>query len=399
LAWPSTDYTAAYDKLANTFDRSLDSKLWPALLNSAPLLGMASTFDVNSDYFEWENQNVRSRIYTEAGSGSTTIDGSGSDVTLVVTSSTGIEEGAIIRNKTRATPIGTYGADELMEVTTISGNTWTLVRDVGRQNSGIGSTAHATTDTFEVVWTPKGEGSSMGENLYTDVSLTGNYTNIIDFSIMATGTQVASKRIVADDSIQRQLDGQMLDKRNELEGMLLYGVLNNGANAGSDSYVRRTKGAQAYIAAPGANIDYSTKDVTEDALNDLVQAMIEDNSEENDPYVIVTHPANYAKIVDFGMDKVVIGQTETRWGRTLKTWMSKWGIEFPLIHTNNCSKSDVFILDMKKIGLAMFRPWMHGTLTFADDLVDARRDRFLCELGVKVVDPLKSHAMLSYITW
>ena len=399
MAWPRTDYTAAYDKLANTFDRSLDSKLWPALLARSPLLEMVSTFDVDRDYYEWENQNVRSRIYTEASSTSTDIEGSTSGTTLVVSDATGLEAGAIIKNATRATPVGTYGCDELMEVTVVSSTTLTVVRDVGRQNSGTGSAIHALADTFEVIYTPKEEGSSIGANLYTDVSLVGNYTNTIDFAIMVTGTQAASKRIVADDSIQTQLDGCMRDKKNELESMLLYGALNNGANAGSDSYVKRTKGIQNYLAASGANIDYGTNDVTEDALNDLIKEMLEDNVDENDPLVLVSDYQNFGKIVDFGMDKVVIGQTETQWGRTLTTWRSKYGPVMPLVPTNNCSRSDVFLLNMKKVGLAMFRPWMHGTLEFKDDLVDARRDRFLCELGVKVVDPLYAHALLSYITW
>lgn len=399
MAWPATSYTAAYDKLANTFDRSLDSKLWPALIAKAPFLGMISMFDVNTDYFEWETANVMSRVYTEASSGSTTIDSSGSNTTLVVTDATGLEEGALIRNATRATPIGTYGADETMEVTGISTNTLTVVRDAGRQNSGTGSTVHALADTFEVIMTPKEEGSSMGDNKYQDVSLTGNYTNIVDFSVMVTGTQAESKRIVADDSLQTQIDNQILDMSIQLEKMVFYGCLNNSANAGSDSYVRRTKGLQNYVLASGGNVDYTTLDVTEDALNTLVQTLITNNSDPGDPYVIVAHPFNFGKIVDFGADKVRIGQVETRWGRTLKTWMSKWGIEFPLVMTNNCSKSDVFIVDLKKIGIANFRPWKQGVLHFEDDLVDADRYRHLGEFGVKVVDGIKSHAALCQLPW
>jgi len=354
---------------------------------------------VQNDYFEWETANVMSRVYTEASSGSTTMDSSNSGTALVLSDATGLEEGAIIKNASRATPIGTYQVDELMQVTAISTNTLTIVRDYAQQNSGTGSAVHALADTFEVVWTPKEEGSSPGDNKYKDVSLVGNYTNIIDFALMVTGSQAESKRIVAGDSLQAQFDNQLLDLQNQIEGMVLYGALNNGANAGSDSYVRTTKGAQNFICASGGNVDYSTADVTEDALNALVQTLITNKSDPNDPYAIVTHPFNFGKIVDFGNDKVRIGQTETRWGRTLKTWMSKYGIEFPLMMSLNCSKSDLFVLDMKKIGIADFRPFKKAVVGFQDDLVDAERQRYLGELGVKVVDGLKSHAMMTKLPW
>ncbi len=399
ISWPGTSYTSTYDKLASTFDRSLDGKLWPALIAKAPLLGMLAYFDVNTDYYEWETANVMSRIYTEASSGSTDIDGSTSGTTIVVSDATGLEEGAIIRNASRATPIGTYGADETMEVTAISTNTLTVVRDVGRQNSGTGSAVHALADTFEVVFTPKEEGSSMGDNKYQDVSLVGNYTNIIDFSIMVTGSQAASKRIVASDSLATQIDNQVRDIARQIEKMFFYSALNNGANAGSDSYVRRTKGFQNYVAASGGNIDYSTKDVTEDALNALIQTYLTNDNDDSDPLVICSHPFNIGKIIDFGSDKVRIGQAETVWGRTLKTWMSKWGIEIPLVISNNVSKSDLFVVNLKKAGIAEFRPWKQGKLTFDDDLVDSDRYRHLCEIGVKVVDGLKSHAAMGYLSW
>ncbi len=326
-------------------------------------------------------------------------DASGSNVAATFTSGTDIEVGSIIKNVSKATPIGTYGADELLEVTANTAGACTVVRDVGRQNSGTGSTAHEAGDYFEVIYAPKEEGSDADRNKYKDVTLVTGYTNIVDFYLAVTGSQAASKRLIPADNLQAQFDNCMRQMQNELEGMLLYGCLNNGANAGSDSYVRRTKGLDSYVSASGANIDYSTKSVTEEAINALVAGILEDASDPADPYIIVCHPARAREISAFGADKVVTSPEKSKWGRYIDTFRSDLGVDLDVIWTLNCSKSDLFIIDMNKIALAQFRPFSKSTVTFQDDAVDAYRQRYLGEVGVKVVDALYSHAKLGYLTW
>jgi len=129
------------------------------------------------------------------------------------------------RNVTRATPIDTYGADEIMQILTVSTATCTVKRDYAAQNSGTGSAVHATGDVFEVIATPKEEGSSPGANKYRDVTLTSNYTQNFDFEIEVTGDQLASERMVVADTVQAQVSMGMQKLSNELESTLLYGAL------------------------------------------------------------------------------------------------------------------------------------------------------------------------------
>ncbi len=399
MAYPATDLTATYDKTANTFGRSVDSKLWPALMAKSPLLTMLPRFTVDHTKYEWETQNEPTRLYTEASSGSTTIDGSGTLTALVVTSAAGLEEGMLLRNTSRATPVGTYGVDEIMLVTTVSSTTLTVYRDYQNQNAGTGSTAHALADIFEVIGNAKEEGSSPDANKYRDVTLAENYTQIMDFYLNATGSQMASKRLIPADNMAAQTAMGVTKLANEMESMFLYGALNSGANAGSDSYVRTTKGLQQYIAASGSNLDYSTKVVTAPALDARFAAIIDDKTDPSDPFKIVCHPSRAREMSHFGEDIVRTTQETTQWGRSIQTFKSDLGIEADIIWTLNCSKSDLFIIDMAKVGIAVYRPWKQAQVTYESDLVDAYRQRVLGEHGVKVVDGLYSHAGLGYLTW
>jgi len=404
MVWPEPSYghnSAAYDKLSGTFKPQVDPKLWPALMARSPLLSYVPRGTVNGTKYDWEIAVEPTRLYTEASSTDTTIDSSGAATNNVVvfSSGTGLEAGMLIRNVTRATPIGTYGADEILQITAVSTATCTTKRDYAAQNSGTGSAVHATGDVFEVIATPKEEGSSPGANKYIDVTLTSNYTQNFDFEIEVTGDQMASERMVVADTVNAQVSMGMQKLQNELESTLLYGALNGSANAGSDSYVRSTKGLQNFLYASGSNVDYSTKAVTEAALNSRFDAIVADKTDPMDKFIIVAHPTNARTISHFGEDVVRVTQDSTKWGRSISTFKSDLGIEADVIWTLNCSKSDLFIIDLNKIELVEFRPWQTATRNFQLDGVDAFRQRVLGAYGVKVVDPLYSHAALSYITW
>ena len=368
----------------------------------SPLLSMVSRYPVENSKFSFETDNEPTRVYTEPSSGTTTIDGSATLTHLYVTSGSTIEAGVILRNVSRATPLGAaYNyTDEEMEVVANTAGDLTLVRAINGDQTN-GSTAHALADLFEVIYTPKPEGSSAGENKYKDVSLVDAYANILDFYLEVTGSQAAEKRVVAADTLQNQFDKNLLKLQNELEGMLLYGCVNAGANAGSDSYVRRTKGLDQYLVGGYANgvVDYSTKDVTEDALNAVFAGIVTNKTDPADKFIIACHPTSARKISTFGSDKVQVGIEMTKWGRYIDTFKTDLGITAPVIWTLNCSKSDLFVANLTKIAIAQFRPFQKATWTYGDDGVDAWRQRYLGELGVKVVNGTLSHGKIGYISW
>jgi hypothetical protein len=420
MAWPAPGSgVASYDKTANTRGRSVDPILWPMLCAKSQLTDRIAKESTDTVKFEWETANTHTRTVTAVDhAGATTIDAHATNAVVVLADADAakIQKGAIIRNATRATPIGTFEVDEIMQVSAMatadSGYTHvTVTRDYARQGGtpGEGSTAHVHTDVFEILFTPKEEGSSPDENKYTDVSLAENYCNTLDFHLNVTGDQLADKRLVAGDNLQRQFDDRLVELKNDIESMLLYGALNYGgagteANAygGSDSYVRTTKGLQNYIAATGGNVDYTSHSVTEESINALMQTLLTNGNDMANKYILVAYPSTIRTINTFGNDKVRITQAETKWGRSLKTLETDLGVELELVPCLNCSKSDMFILDTTKIKLMEFRPFFKmewGIDTSTPTGVDVWNQRYMGSLGVKCVNGTKSHALQSAITW
>jgi hypothetical protein len=406
MAWPApatTGVTSTWDKTANTFDRSVDQKLWAALMAKSPILDMVSRVPVDNFKFEWETDVAPVRTYTSEASGEATdMMGSAHDADNLIqfTSVTGLEQGAIMKNISRVTTVGSYGQDELLEVKLITGLHVDFNRDIGAQaNADTNSTAHTAGDVYQVVYTPKPEGSGPDANKYTDVGLESNYCNSVDFYLTVTGDQAAVKRLVAGDTVDNQFQKNLLALQNDLEGMFFYGAQNATTAVGSASQVRRTKGFDAFLASSSANYDITTKDVTPTALDSLFAEIMYDKTDPSDRFIIACNPFNARKISQFGIDKVVTDNNATKWGRHIDTFKTDLGVEAPVIWSLNISRSDLFIIDMDKVSMPVFRPFTKAQWTYGDDGVDAFRQRYLGSLGVKVVDAMYSHAKLGLLPW
>lgn len=399
----------SYDKTAGTFDISIDPKLWPALQAKSPILDMLERPSVDEVEFKWEVDKAPDRIYTAANIASGA-DLNATNTAMLFSAHAGLEVGSLIRNIDRATPIpgaGYFGQDEIMEITGFTGTypNYTAVT-VKRAVNGDGTNGYYVDasncqkdgDRFEVLYAPKGEGSGPDINKYTDVVQVSNYVNNLDFYLTVTGDQMASKRLVAGDTLANQTQKMLTKMQNDLEAMFFYGVLASTPQ-GSNTVVRRTKGLDGFVAATGGNIDVTTKDVTPAALDGLMAEIMYDKSDPADRYIIACHPAQARKISAFGIDKVRLGQTETKYGRYIDTFKTDLGVDLPVIWSLNIARSDLFIIDMNKVMLPVFRPWAKAEWTYGDDGVDAWRQRYLGSFGVKVVDPLISHAKLAQLAW
>lgn len=370
---------------------------------------------IDEPKIEWVSAQTNSRLVTEANSASTTIDGSGTLTAVVFSDVTKLEKGALIRNATRATPIGTYKVDEIMQVTSINTSTGecAVTRDYGRNNSGTGSTAHALTDQFEVLFTNKEEGSSAGVNLYKPTTVSYNYTSILDMNLVVSGTELARRPLVAADNIQRQYEDRMTELKNSVSSMIMYGALNYGAgtaesmsvfgdNAGTDAYVRTTKGVLQALAQSGGNTDYTSTAVTETAINNLFETILNNGCERVAPYKIFVHPHHMRTIAQWGADKVRIERVDKTWGRYVTSYVSDLGFEAEIIPDPIIAKSNLFLLNMSKIEFIPFRPWQKlewGITTNTPDGSDTYKMRVLGEYTVKVVDPLKAHGCMTLLSW
>ena len=403
--WPDVDHGSATHNLTSvdTLNQSTDAKLWAALMAKSPLLSMMPHYPVGNYLYKWETDNEPTRTFVMTSSSSGIEDSSSTtNVALTLTGGGVIELGSILRNVTRATPLtSTYNyADELMEVTVNDGaGVLTVVRGINGA-AGTGASVHTLGDYYEIVYSPKQEGSDPDRNKWTDVTLVTGYTSILDFYLEITGSLAAADKEVAADNLQNQFNKCMVQLQNQMEGMVLYGA-SSATAAGSSSVTRRTKGLDGYLVGGYTNsvVDYSTKLVTEDAINGVMAGIMQNHTDPSDKFIIVCHPNHARTISNFGSDKVQVGIEMTKWGRYIDTFKSDLGVTMPVLWTMNCNKSDLFIVNLNKIAIADYRPFTQAAWSYSDDGTDAYRQRYLGELGLKVVNGTYSHGKLGYITW
>ena len=196
MAYPTPGVdVASYDKTANTYSRNIDNILYPMICAKSQLISRFPKVPVDGTKFEWEVANTRAKTFVADASGAATdIAQSATGTHIGMGTATGLPAGTLLRNVSRATPVGTYGADEVMRTTeavsgTSAGDVVVKRNYANAVGSTVneGSTAHVTTDTYEILTEVKHEGSQPDENKYTDVSLEANYTQIMDFYLAVTG--------------------------------------------------------------------------------------------------------------------------------------------------------------------------------------------------------------------
>lgn len=388
-----TGMYATWDITSRTEKQILDSTLWDMMMFKSRLLDrLPDGGKIDSTRYEWEYRQANSFVMTEANSGSTTVDTSTSGDTLVVTDASLCPIGSIIRNKTKATPIGTPAVNEIMQVIDKSTNTLTVKRDYANRNSGTGYGSHALQDQYEILYVPRQEGSSPDVNLWKSYAIAENYTAIFDMYLMVTGSQEERAMNLGNDQLAIQWEDRMLEMKNQLSNAFIYGALDSTGSTGgegSPNFIRNMKGAFHFITAANGNVDYTTTELTEAALNSRCKAILDDGGDPSDNYVFLCNPAQAQKIATFGADKVRVTLDERRAGRMVTSFLSDLGFTLEVVPDPVMFSTDALIINTRKWKRLTFRPWKKLE---APTLADARYVRALCELTMQVVDPLTAHA-------
>jgi len=147
MAIPVAGSYASFDVTARTEGRSVNSVLFDAMFAKSrvlELIGLGSR--IPQTRHEWISLAPPAITVTGVASG-TTIDGSATLLALEVSAADALlcPPGTRLKNASRATPIGTYKVDEVMEVVTVTGAVLTLKRAINGDGTN-GSDAHAATD-------------------------------------------------------------------------------------------------------------------------------------------------------------------------------------------------------------------------------------------------------------
>lgn len=411
MAIPAAPSFASFDVTSRTEGRSVDSVLWDAMFPKSRLLqvlGQGPT--IKQQRHEWIGLSADPTFITATNVAGTTVDGSDSGTDIVVSSAdaANIQIGTILMNYTRATPIGTYQRNELLLVTGISGTTVTCTRDYGSFAAGAGSTSHAATDKFRIVGTILQEGSSAASdpNTYLADTILENYTRIQSMKMQLTGSQKARAMEVVDNEVERQWARSLLNLKNQMSRLVLYGVGSSTA-VGSDSVIRDCKGIEAFmvdnLVSANPLVDYTTTSLTYSSINNLLIKLANNGADpESTNLKIVTSYKTKDVMGGWDVDKVRTTLDNEQVGREISVFKSTLGFQLEIIADPIVDPSDLFIIDPAKIKFVPFRTfekseWGLGTPSPNGD--DMWYQRTIGEYTVEVVDPGVAHAMVGYLSW
>jgi hypothetical protein len=348
-------------------------------------------------------------VTEENDAGGDEVEDGASQTILNVATGTGanVMEGTLLVNSSRATPIGTYQRNEILQVTGVSTDALTVVRDIGAFNSGTGSTAHTAADVYRILYTPHQEGSaaSYDPNTYSADTILENYSSIDALKMQLTGSQMARAMEVVDSEVERQWSRELNRIKNELVSKYLYGF-NSATAVGSDTVIRNSKGLLDFcvdnIVAANPLVDYTTTTLTSTALNTLFKRLWDNGADPSEPYKIVCAGNSKQTIGGWDADLVRTERLDTGVGREITVFKSDMGFEAEIIAEPTVQKNDLFIVNAQKIIPFWFRPWDEqewGKGTSSPNGDDMWYKRSLSESGLMVIDPGYAHAAFTYLTW
>ena len=412
MALPVAPSFASFDVTARTEARSVHGVLLDAMFAKSRFLEVMGAGESTNQQqrHEWISLAAPAEFVTSTSTTNTTIDGSASLTVLEVSTADAakLKPGSLLINVTRATPIGTYQRNEVLQVTAVSAaNLVTVVRDIGAYNSGTGSNVHADTDVFRIVHEPTQEGSlaSADANTYSADSIFENYTQINTMKMQLTGSQKARAMEVVSSEVERQWQRELIALKNKRCNQFIYGT-NSATAVGSDTVIRQSKGLLDFLVdninSSNALIDYTTTALTYDSINALFIKLVTNGADPSENYKIVTSPVSADVISTWDSDKVVLDRTENTVGRQITMFKSSMGFTAEVVMEPMIMKSDLFIINPPKLFPATFRPyetqeWGKGTSAPNGD--DMWYRRTIGEETLVCIDPGYAHAALTYLTW
>ena len=411
MAIPSSSYFASWDITTRTEKQVLDAKIWGIMQPKVPVLDLISKgSEIDGIRYEWEGRKPDVKYVTADGStGNLTNATSGVTLNLATGEAARgkIEIGTILRDTATGTQVtaaaeGVLGVGaklgELVQVTALTGDALTIVRDVANfRGSGTTVPTHAVGATWEVMWTPRQEGSAEGLDMMQNLTILENWTVTMDFYLTITGSQKkrAMNNMNAASQIAMNYEDRMLGAARRIESALLYGFKMPSTPQGSDSVIREMAGLYAFLCGPGGNVDYTTTSLTPAALNSAFKMILNDGGDPDDPYIIVCNPDQSQVISGFGEDKVRVQRTDKQYGRQITSFMSDLGFEAQIVPAVGNHKSDLAIVNTRKWGFLPYRPWFKKA---PEVLYDAEVQRAITEFTSQVIDPLTAHAAFTALT-
>jgi len=245
--------------------------------------------------------------------------------------------------------------DEVMTVTSISGDTLTVVRGA----AGTTAATHLINAEVIGIGTLLSEGS-IGDEQFTGRTKYSNYTQIWTSKIQISRTAQRIPKYGIANELARQTRKVMLAEGVNMEQALLYGVKYQSGTT------RATGGVSQFITSNVYNGAASGDWLTVEEVERVQQVAYDAGGQFT---AIVSNPANFAALNNLaGAERIqtVTVEDERRGRRRATSVITEFG-DVLLVRNRYCKATDAFGLNRENVIYRVFQPMVMQPLAKTDD--------------------------------
>jgi hypothetical protein len=216
------------------------------------------------------------------------------------------------------------GAEELMLVTSINGDTLTVVRGY----AGTTPEDLADNQVINILGNAALEGDNKPDARFTNRSRCGNYTQIFTAAVEVSGTDIAASQLGLADELDFQKQERLRELIRDLENTVINGGQPTGSPEGSGSVRRSMKGIVQHISTnvfhTGDTGFPSGTGLDETKVNYVLRKIWENSNGNVD--LIVVGGFQKRKINDFCADSRTYAANDTTFTNMVSVYESDFGI-------------------------------------------------------------------------
>lgn len=320
-------------------------------------------------------------------------DTTGTGTGINVASTSGMIAGQLLRFESSA------GADrgEIVKIASVDSATdLTVVRQFG--GTPVSAVTLQTGDIVISVSKPVGEASTASASAGTEPSVSYNYTQIFDRTVLLSRTSQQVRQYGAANAMAYQAERKLLEIQMEVNNQLIWGEKeqrtssNKGAFGGLLSFLR------------GGNVDTTGGSLSATIINNMLESIYADGASSND-YVILCNTNQARRISGFNTSgsnpMVMVPQGTTATGGYISQFIGNLPVAngsftARVVVEPNFPKDKIALLDMNRIELAYLQDFNVKDATPPG--ADYSAQRILGELTVRIKDGQKAHALATGLT-
>ena len=216
------------------------------------------------------------------------------------------------------------GAEELMLVTGINGDTLTVVRGY----AGTTPEDLADNQVINILGNAALEGDNKPDARFTNRSRCGNYTQIFTAAVEVSGTDIAASQLGLADELDFQKQERLRELIRDLENTVINGGQPTGNPEGSSSVRRSMKGIIQHISTNvfhTGDSSFPSGTVLDETKVNYVLRKIWENSNGNVDLIVVGG-FQKRKINDFCADSRTYAANDTTFTNMVSVYESDFGI-------------------------------------------------------------------------